>query len=76
MFPFHEICYSNNNSYEALKVAFSKARLLGCNVATQDYPVITNSYVMFYFHITNLKMTMVCVMRSKKIYVMFLQIFI
>lgn len=49
-------------------MAFSNARLLEencCNVATQDYPVITNSYVMFYFHITSLKITMVCVMRSK-----------
>jgi hypothetical protein len=68
MFLFHEIFCSNNNSYEVLKVAFLKARLLEeycSDVATKDYPVITNSYVILYFHITNLKITMVCVMRSK-----------
>jgi len=68
MFPFHEIFYSNNNSYGVLKVAFLKARLPEencCNVATQDYSVITNSYVMLYFHITSLKITMACIMGSK-----------
>jgi hypothetical protein len=62
MFPFHEIFYSNKNSYEVLKVAFSKAGLLEemCRSAViEDNPVVTNFYVMFHFHITSVRITRV-----------------